>query len=607
MAPSFIECPSCGRRVAEGTATCPNDGTLLGDGQSGFLPTVRKQNPLLTPPPAVKDSDKTVRFDAGAVRRQSPLPSERRPVTDALSAAGAEPEDGLTYDTVRSDPLVGMQLGEYVVKQRIGVGGMGIVYQGEQPLIGKQVAIKILRPEVCDHPVHMERLLAEARAVNAIRHRGIIDIFSFGKTPDGRQYFIMEYLQGSALDHAIGEKGGLPVLESIRIADEILDALAAAHEAGVIHRDLKPNNIFLVRQPGGGSYVKVLDFGLAKQTSATKGGAPQTQAGLVVGTPEYMAPEQVRGERVTSKTDLYSFGIVLFEMLTGQLPFTAKSPMEYLARHLEYAPTSPVKLRPELPPALVELVLALLAKAPEDRPTVEDTRAGLQRIALSLRSEASPSGARALPGRTKSGLQPAVREEVSPTVISATPPAPGGARSRTRLALVAGSMVLLAAGAGLLALRPAQPVAAPVAVTPPMPPPSVAPTEPRVSPEPAPTPAPEAVAVAPSAEPAPAVNPPVEPVPVPPAVDTPATPPSLKNAPGGGRPRVRASPHEQLSSRIKGLRQKLAASGLPADEQEQAGRMLDIIQNKAEHASTPDDRKAVADNLERWKRRYLGR
>jgi len=323
-------------------------------------------------------------FDAPQVSgRRSQDSATLRTPPQGNARATAKVPSGLD-DTVQRDPLLGLRLGEYVVRERIGVGGMGLVYRGEQPVIGKPVAIKILRPDVVDKPIHMERLLAEARAVNAIRHRGIIDIFSFGQTPDGRQYFVMEFLEGTALDTYIAERGVLTPQEMLGFSEEILAALAAAHEAGVIHRDLKPNNIFLVKPPGGGKYVKVLDFGLAKLSNSAEVGSPQTQAGLIVGTPEYMAPEQIRAEPVSAKTDLYAFGILAFQMLTGQLPFTANSPAEYLVRHLERTPPAPIELMPDIPPELSELVVSLLAKDPKDRPAMAQVRAVLRQISQNL-------------------------------------------------------------------------------------------------------------------------------------------------------------------------------------------------------------------------------
>jgi serine/threonine-protein kinase len=297
------------------------------------------------------------------------------------------------------DPLIGAQLGEYRVKERIGAGGMGLVYRGEQPLIGKPVAIKVLKPEAIHNPRYVERLLAEARAVNAIRHRGIIDIFSFGQTPDGRQYFVMELLDGSSLDTYIDDRGALPPQEALGMFEEILAALSAAHDAGVIHRDLKPSNIFLVKQASGGPYVKVLDFGMAKQGGGSTGSGSRAPEELIMGTPAYMAPEQIRSEDVSSKTDLYAFGVLAFEVLTGQLPFTANSSGELLILKLQHAPPSPLEHQPTLNPALAQLVVRLMARNPAERPSMADVRGELKRLARALRQEvtamaAVPSGAR---------------------------------------------------------------------------------------------------------------------------------------------------------------------------------------------------------------------
>src|SRR3954468_20094555 len=154
------------------------------------------------------------------------------------------------------DPLIGQQVGEYRIEQRIGIGGMGIVYRGLQPLIDKKVAIKILRPEIADDPDQMKRLLDKARAVTAIHHRGIIDIYGFGQLFDGRQYMVMEHLVGAPLDELIASGRRLSLSETFALLDEVLSALTAAHAAGVIHRDLKPSNIFVARQGDGAQYVK---------------------------------------------------------------------------------------------------------------------------------------------------------------------------------------------------------------------------------------------------------------------------------------------------------------------------------------------------------------
>ncbi len=290
-----------------------------------------------------------------------------------------------------TDPLIGTSIGDFVVRTRIGHGGMGIVYAGEQPVIGKRVAIKVIRPEYARDRMQMERLLAEARAVNAIGHRGIIDIFNFGQLPDGRHYIVMELLEGRSLDLELARRGPLPAPEVLDLLDEMLAALGAGHGAGIIHRDLKPSNVFLVSQPDGTRYVKLLDFGLAKQGSVPHRATPQTRQDVFVGTPEYIAPEQARAESVGPWTDLYSAGIVAFELLTGRLPFDANAPIEWVMKHLESRPPAPSSVRPELPPELDRLVLRLLEKDSTQRPaSAEEVRREIARIQERLSQPAAP-------------------------------------------------------------------------------------------------------------------------------------------------------------------------------------------------------------------------
>jgi eukaryotic-like serine/threonine-protein kinase len=327
------------------------------------------------------------------------------------------------------DQLIGMKLGEYELRSRIGVGGMGFVYDGIQPLIGKRVAVKVLRPELAQAPEQVARLLAEARAVNAIRHRGIIDIFGFGQVPDGRQYIVMEFLDGQPLDAYLAEKIKLPPTEALSILDEVLAALGAAHGAGVVHRDLKPSNIFLVREPGGTRYVKLLDFGLAKQgQSGASTRTAQTRTDMVVGTPEYMAPEQARGQAVGPMTDLYAMGVVTFEMVTGRLPFIGTSPVDLLMKHVDARPPRPSEFVPELPPALDAFILQMLTKDPEARPSSADAlRQQLHRLRRTMvrptraqNSPVVPANGAAAPARAHT---PAPSPATEPVTIAAAPPA----------------------------------------------------------------------------------------------------------------------------------------------------------------------------------------
>ncbi len=306
----------------------------------------------------------------------------RRRYEELYSAAGGA--------TKVVDPLLGAQLGEYTVLEALSRGGMGAVYRGEQPMIGKKVAIKVLLPNAAEDPEQMHRLLAEARAVNAIRHPNIIDIFSFGTLPDGRHYFVMELLDGQPLDELQSVKRVFTPQETITILEQTMSALGAAHSAGVVHRDLKPANLFVTTLPDGLWHVTVLDFGLAKQLGASS----HTSPNLIMGTPGFMAPEQIRGQAVTARTDLYAMGVVGWLLLTGKEPFAADSVVELMMRHLESQLPSLQKLAPSTPPGLVRIIEKLLEKAPGARPqSAMEVRAELQRLRTgpeSLRSRATP-------------------------------------------------------------------------------------------------------------------------------------------------------------------------------------------------------------------------
>ena len=278
--------------------------------------------------------------------------------------------------------LVGQKLGDYDVIRPLGQGGMGFVYEGLQSMIGKRVAIKLLRNEIAFDPDQMKRLLAEARTVNAVRHRGIVDIFGFGKLPDGRQYLVMELLEGLPLDELLARSSPLAFEEALPILDEILDALGAAHQVGVIHRDLKPSNIFISVPQAGSAYVKLLDFGLAKQAQMPHGTTPQTRASMMIGTPTYMAPEQARGDAVGPATDLYALGAIIFEMLTSKAPFIAPTPFEVVYKHLKEPPPRLGSALAGANPAVEQIVDRLLAKDPAARPaSVEALRAELRLLA----------------------------------------------------------------------------------------------------------------------------------------------------------------------------------------------------------------------------------
>ncbi|MDI1480800.1 serine/threonine-protein kinase [Polyangium sp. y55x31] len=289
---------------------------------------------------------------------------------DAVSGAGgsawasqASPPDPLA---AALELEAGRIVGEYRIERKIGEGGFGAVYAAVHPVIGKSAAIKVLNPQYSHNPVMVSRFVAEARAVNQIRHRGIIDIFSFGKLEDGRQYYIMELLEGMTLEGYLRQRGRLRPSEALPILRQIARALDAAHAAGIAHRDLKPENVYLVFDEDGSVFPKLLDFGIAKLLGESQG--HKTRTGTPMGTPLYMSPEQCRGKQVDHRTDIYSFGVMTHAVLTGQPPFMGDDVMDVLMQQVQTPPPAMSAVCPDVPTALDAPVLRMLAKDPAERP-----------------------------------------------------------------------------------------------------------------------------------------------------------------------------------------------------------------------------------------------
>ncbi|MEO8801206.1 MAG: protein kinase, partial [Polyangiaceae bacterium] len=273
------------------------------------------------------------------------------------------------FTAVDADLTAGQQVGEYRVEAKIGEGGFGAVYKAVHPLIGKAAAVKVLNRQYSSNPQMVSRFIAEARAVNQIRHRNIIDIFAFGSLEDGRQYFVMELLEGLPLDQYLREKVRLSPNEAIPILRSIARAIDAAHGAGIAHRDLKPENVFLTFDEDGHIFPKLLDFGIAKLLDASSmGDSPKTRTGTPMGTPYYMSPEQSRGKDVDQRTDIYSLGVMAHELLTGTLLFDGESMMELLMKQIQTPPPPMSSVCPDIPRALDAPVLKMLEKKAEDRP-----------------------------------------------------------------------------------------------------------------------------------------------------------------------------------------------------------------------------------------------
>jgi hypothetical protein len=271
------------------------------------------------------------------------------------------------FQGVDAELQPGDSVGEYKVEGKVGEGGFGTVYRVIHPLIGKRAALKTLHRQYSTNPQMVSRFIAEARAVNQIRHRNIIDIFFFGALPDGRQYYLMELLDGQPFDQYIQEKGRLSPEHAVPILRSVARALDAAHAAGIAHRDLKPENIILVFDEDGGIMPKLLDFGIAKLLTTVSGGH-KTRTGAPMGTPYYMSPEQCRGTQVDARTDIYAFGCLCHQVLTGRLPFDGEALMDILVKHMTVPPPRASEHCPDLKPELDAPILHMLAKEPGDRP-----------------------------------------------------------------------------------------------------------------------------------------------------------------------------------------------------------------------------------------------
>ena len=320
-------------------------------------------------------------------------------------------------------PRPGTVLGAYRLERLLGIGGMGFVYLAEHTRLGRRVALKMLRQEYTKNADLVRRFFGEARAVNQIQHENIVQITDFIEAPGGDNYYIMELLEGNNLGHLLNDHGPLRIERVLRIAHQAADALAAVHAAGIIHRDLKSENIFLITAGGQADFVKLLDFGLAKLIDAGKA-THQTAEGVILGTPEYMSPEQAEGKTVDHRADIYSLGIILYEMLTGRKPFIGQEFGQVAVQHITRKPTRPSKLKNpavHVPRRLERLLLDMLAKEPAARP--QSMREVHQRLSEVANSES--------------------------VLLKGQLPTRGPRRASRWLALAAGLLLLGAAGFGL--------------------------------------------------------------------------------------------------------------------------------------------------------------
>jgi len=361
------------------------------------------------------------------------------------------------------DPLLGVTVGSWKLTYLLGAGGMGRVYAAIQPEIGAKVAIKVIKAD--SPPDVVERFFNEARAVNLIRHENIVDVIDLGRLPDGAPYIVMGHLDGASLGALLRRSKKLDLGSLGRIVDQVLSALEAAHGKGVIHRDLKPDNVFV--SPSG--HATVLDFGVAKLSRGD--GLDATRTGNLLGTPAYMSPEQARTQPIDARSDLYAVGVILYEGATGRLPFVADNLFDLLDLQVRAAPPPPRSLDPAIPQALEAVILRALAKDPADRfASAADMRAAL---AAAVDGLPRPSKISLPPPIDRDALSTAetmdsgdpklqaTKATISPPPSALPPPAARQLTNRTRIAIVAGSGMLAAAGITLLVLHRTRREAAP--------------------------------------------------------------------------------------------------------------------------------------------------
>jgi eukaryotic-like serine/threonine-protein kinase len=301
--------------------------------------------------------------------------------TEVCTADGERLLSDRALSDADEDLPAGSMVGEYRLEEKLGHGGFGTVHRAVHAVIGKVAAVKILHRAYSGDAQMISRFIAEARAVNQIRHKNIIDIFAFGRVDDGRHYFVMELLEGESLERLLQREQRMPVELALKALRPVARALDAAHAAGIAHRDLKPDNVYVTYAEDGAIVPKLLDFGIAKLLAGDDS-SHKTETGTPIGTPQYMSPEQCRGVSIDQRTDIYSFGVLCYRMLTGRLPFEAATSLDVMFKQIHDQAPPPSSLTGELPASFDEPIAAMLAKDPAARPaTVEAALDALSRAA----------------------------------------------------------------------------------------------------------------------------------------------------------------------------------------------------------------------------------
>jgi serine/threonine-protein kinase len=363
-------------------------------------------------------------------------------------------DDGTTLRAAApATSLVGQVVADrYHVIKKLGEGGMGQVYLAEHVKMGRRSAIKVMSPSMVHDPDAVARFNREAANASRITHPNVCAVYDFGETPDGLIYLAMEFVEGEPLTAIVEREGALPLARATAIFKQTADALQAAHDLGIVHRDLKPDNIMVARTRDGADLVKVVDFGIAKAVGGDEAGQKVTKTGLVVGTPEFMSPEQLSGDKVDGRTDLYSLALVYFRMLTGELPFQADSVQETMVKRLTDDPAKLAETRPDLsfPDGLQQVLDAALARTPGER---------YQTVAKFADDVVAVAGL----ARGTRGVAPATRVDIEgktqlmdsrETKAQAAKRAPGrtqqqaAPRQRSLVPIIIGAVVVLGIGGG---------------------------------------------------------------------------------------------------------------------------------------------------------------
>jgi serine/threonine-protein kinase len=340
-------------------------------------------------------------------------------------------------------------LGRYKVLRKLGEGGMGTVYLGEHVTIKKKFAIKVLSSEFAHKPDLVERFLQEARAASMISQENVVEITDFGDTPDGSVFFVMEFLEGEDLAATIKRDGALPWPRVKPMIVQVCRALQAAHEAGIIHRDMKPENCYRIRRGKNDDFIKVLDFGIAKVTTEEGDGSGKglTRTGMIFGTPEYMSPEQAQGSKPDHRVDVYALGVIMYEMLTGRVPFTADTFMGILTKHMFEVPEAPTSLVPNamIPAEAEAIILKAMQKDREYRfQTMEQMAQAIEAVGTGAAAVTVVAESIARPATGQMGFSGAV-----PGVGTAPPLLDEPPRNNLPLILgIVGGLALIGIGVG---------------------------------------------------------------------------------------------------------------------------------------------------------------